>query len=249
MNGMGIRSASDGNTRGRLARASGVLRLFSRSQHVALAIGVAVLICATWAGCNGFFISPTVSSIYITPSASTLAVSSTETLTATANYSDGSSSTLTGSSVGWSSSETTIASITSPGGVVTAVGDGTATITASYQNVSATATVNVSPSNVTTLTITTTQGSTSPQSTASIAGAPATLQFYAYANQSTSQDVTNAVTWSSSNTAAATISTGLSSGDGVVTSVAAGTTNITATITNTTTGAIIASNTIALTVQ
>jgi hypothetical protein len=35
----------------------------------------------------------------------------------------------------------------------------------------------------------------------------------------------------------------------VVTSVAAGTTNITATITNTTTGAIIASNTIALTVQ
>jgi hypothetical protein len=105
--------------------------------------------------------------------------------------------------------------------------------------------------NVTSLSITTTQGSTNPQSTATISGVPATLQFYAYANGSSlpANDLTQAVTWTSSNTMVATISTGLSSGNGLATSVAAGTTNITATITNTSNNTQITSNTIALTVQ
>jgi hypothetical protein len=104
--------------------------------------------------------------------------------------------------------------------------------------------------NVTSLSITTTQGSTNPQSTATISGAPATLQFYAYANGSTLDDVTQAVAWTSSNTNVATISSGLSNGgNGLATSVAAGTTTITATITNTTTGTRVTSNTIVLTVQ
>lgn len=212
-----------------------------------LTAGCAIFLCLAWAGCNGFFVNPSISSIYVTPAAATIAINNTVQLTATATYSDGSTSTLTGSSAGWTSSDTTIATVTSPGGLVTGVSTGSATITVSAQGASSTATVTVSPSNVTSIVITTTQGSTSPQSTASISGAPATLQFYAYANGLSSDDLTNAATWISSSTSVATISTGLSSGSGLVTSVAPGTTNITASIA--TTSGTVTSNTIVLTVR
>src|SRR5208337_104613 len=192
-----------------------------------LAMGIAVLLCLTSAGCDGFFISPSISSIYITPSAATVSVNNTQQLTATATYSDGSKNTITGNNVGWSSSNDAVATITN-GGLVTGVAVGTATMTASAQGVSGTATVTVTVQNLTTISITTTQGSTNPPSTATITGVPNTLQFYAYANLSASQDITNSVTWKSSNTNVATISTGLSSGNGLATSVATGTTVITA---------------------
>jgi hypothetical protein len=102
---------------------------------------------------------------------------------------------------------------------------------------------------VTTLSITTIQGSTTPQNTATISGVPGTLQFYAYANMSASQDVTTAVNWTSSNTSVATIGTGASGSAGVLAATAAGTTNVTATITNTVTNQVITSNTCVVTVQ
>jgi hypothetical protein len=217
----------------------------------ALTAGVALLLCVTWAGCSGFFISPSISSIYISPPSATIATGNTQQLTATARFSDGSSNTISGESVGWSSSATNIATVTSPGGLVTGAGTGTATITCTDQGVTATASITVTPMNVTSISITTTQGSTNPQSTATISGAPATLQFYAYANGSgtPANDLTQAVSWFSSNTNVATISSGLSSGNGLATSVAAGTTNITATITNASNNTLITSNTIVLTVQ
>lgn len=214
-----------------------------------LTAGITLLLCVTW-GCSGFFINPSISSIYISPSAVTIAVGDHKQLTATARYSDGSSNTISGNSVGWTSSNTSVATVTSPGGEVTGVATGTATITASDQGVSGTASVTVTITNVNSLSITTTQGSTNPQSTATISGVPNTLQFYAYANGSTIDDLTQAVTWTSSNTNVATISSGLSGGgNGLATSVAVGTTNITATITNTTTNTLVTSNTIVLTVQ
>ncbi|MGB8769385.1 MAG: Ig-like domain-containing protein [Candidatus Korobacteraceae bacterium] len=217
--------------------------------RLVLTAGVAVLFCVTWGSCSGFFISPSLSSIYITPASATIAITNTVQLTATGIYSDGSQNKIQGSSVGWSSSDDTIATVTSPGGLVAGVATGTATITASAQGVTTTASVTVTPTNITTLSITTTQGSTSGQSSATISGAPATLQFYAYGNSLSSNDLTQAVTWSSSNTSVATISSGLGSGNGLATSVAAGTTNITATIVNTSNNQTIASNTIVLTVQ
>lgn len=219
-----------------------------RSQRRTVLTGLSLLLCMTWSGCSGFFINPSISSIFITPASATVATGMTQQLTATARYSDSSSGNLTGSSVGWSSSETGIATV-SPGGLVTGVAIGTATITATAQGVTSTATITVTPTNVTTIVITTTQGSTNAQSTATISGAPATLQFYAYANGSTIDDVSQAVTWTSSNTSVATISSGLPSGNGLATSVATGSTNITATITNTTTNTLITSNTVVLTVQ
>jgi Bacterial Ig-like domain (group 2) len=211
-----------------------------------LATGIALLLCLVLAGCTGFFISPSISSVFITPAAATIAVNGTQQLIATGTFSDGSKTPLTGSTVGWSSSDDTIATITN-GGLVTGVGTGTATMTASAEGVSGTANVTVTVQNLTSIVITTTQGSTNPPSGVTITGVPATLQFYAYANGSASQDITNAVTWSSSNTGVATISTGLSSGSGLATSVATGTTVITAS----SVGSLgtVTSNRITLTVQ
>src|SRR5271167_1336322 len=216
-----------------VALAGRILRLLS---HRRLALTIALLLCLPGAVCSGFFISPSISSIYVNPPSSTIAVNNTVQLTAHAIFSDGSQNIIQGTSVGWSSSNTAVATVTSPGGLVTGVSTGTATIT-------------VTPTNITTLSITTTQGNPSPQLTATISGTPATLQFYAYGNGLSSNDLTQAVTWTSSNTNVATISSGLSSGNGLATSVAAGTTNITATITNTTSGTLVTSNTIVLTVQ
>ena len=216
--------------------------------RLALTIAGSLALCPFLASCSGFFIKPSISSIFITPSAATVGIGQMVSLAAFATYSDGTQNQISGSSVGWTTSDSTIASVTSPGGSVTGVGIGSATITASSQGITGTATVNVTVSNITSLVITINPGSTHPITTATLSGVPNTLQFYAYANNSSSNDVTQAVTWTSSNTQVATISSGLSSGNGVANSVAAGTTNITATTTNTTNGQMVSSQTIVLTV-
>jgi len=220
-----------------------------RVRQLVATVAVALFSSAFLSSCSGFFIKPTISSIYITPSAATVGVGQMVSLSATATYSDGSQNQISGSSVGWTSSDNTIATVTSPGGSVTGVAIGTATITASAQGVTGTATVTVTLANITSLVINTTQGSTTNQTTATISGAPNSLQFYAYANGSGTNDVTQAVTWTSSNTSVATISSGLPSGNGLATSVAAGTTKITASTTNSATGQVVNSQTIVLTVQ
>jgi uncharacterized protein YjdB len=194
-------------------------------------------------------------------------------------YSDGNQREVNGDSTTWSSSDPAIATVSSPGGLVTGAAAGSATITAtttatipgtgchvvvsinngsptvakictgdSTETLTATVNVNVMASDVNRTVITTTQGSTLSQSTATIPAAPAALQFYAYANGDASNDLTESVTWASSNPTVATISNGLSSGNGMATVVAAGTTNITATTTNSA-GQVVNSQTIALTVQ
>ncbi len=218
-------------------------------RRLALTVAAGLALSPFLASCSGFFVKPTISSVYVTPAAATLGVGQNTPLLAYATYSDGTQNQLSGDSVGWTSSDTTIATVTSPGGSVTGVAIGSATITATAQGVSGTATVTVTVANITSLVINTTQGSTTNQTTATISGAPNTLQFYAYANGSANNDVTNAVNWTSSNTQVASISTGLTSGSGLATSVAPGTTNITATTTNSATGQKVTSQTIVLTVQ
>ncbi len=243
-----------------------------------LTVAVGLFLSAFLIACSGFFINPTISSTYITPASAMIAASSTVQLVAHGLYADGSQNEVNGDSTSWSSSDPTIATVTSPGGLVTGVAVGTATITAtttvtipgsgcqsvvtlsptlqlqkicrntSTQTFTATVNVGVMASNVTRAVITTAQASTVSQATATTSGAPATLQFYAYANGDASSDVTQAVTWTSSNKNVATISSGLSSGNGLVTSVAAGTTNITASTTNST-GEVVNSQTVVLTVQ
>jgi uncharacterized protein YjdB len=217
-------------------------------RRLALTVAASLALSPFLTSCSGFFIKPTISSVYVTPAAATLGIGQNTPLSAYATYSDGTQNQLSGDSVGWTSSDTTIATVTSPGGSVTGVAIGSSTITATAQGVSGTATVTVTLANITSLVINTTPGSTTKQTTANISGTNGTLQFYAYANGSASNDVTQAVTWTSSNTNVASISSGNSSGNGLASAVSAGTTNITATTTNSATGQIVNSQTIVLTV-
>jgi hypothetical protein len=126
----------------------------STKQKLRLAGALAALATLALAvSCTGFFVNPTVSTITIDPPTPSVSMASNLQLIAAATYSDGSTGTLTGgtscsgSTVCWSSSDTTIASITT-GGLVTGVSQGTATITAASGAITATTTATVVLSNV-----------------------------------------------------------------------------------------------------
>jgi|ERR1700683_1293462 hypothetical protein len=95
--------------------------------------------------CTGFFVNPTVSTITVDPPTPSVAVGTTLQLTAAATYSDGSTGTLsggtgcTGNTVCWTSSDTTVATI-STGGLMTGVATGTTTITAANTSITGTTT-------------------------------------------------------------------------------------------------------------
>jgi len=236
------------DNRGEFSSSADEHRLRRFRRRLVLVAAVSLLLCPFLTSCGGFFIKPSISSIFIQPSSATVGVGQQVSLAAFATYSDGTQNQISGSSVGWSSSAPNIASITSPGGQATGVAIGTATMTASSQGISGTGTVNVTLSNITSLVINTTQGSTQNQTIATINGTTGTLQFFAYANGSAQNDVTQSVTWTSSAQGVATIASGGTSGNGLAQAVGPGTTNITATITNTTTGQLVSSQSIALTV-
>lgn len=139
--------------------------------------------------------------------------------------------------VAWNSSSAQIATINSAG-LATAVGQGSATITALYTNANGGSTVTA------TATFTVTSGTTQ-QFTAvtiipgsqSVSASGQTGQFIALATMGGTglqQDVTNSpqLQWASSIPSIATITSGLGSGNGLVTGKAVGSTNITAELRN-----------------
>ncbi len=108
-----------------------------------------LLVAAFGAGCKGFFVPPTLSSITINPASPSVQIGSTVALQAFGVNSDGTGSYLT-SGVSWSTSDDTIATITGScatepcGGVsVLGVAAGQVTITASAESVTNTATATV----------------------------------------------------------------------------------------------------------
>jgi uncharacterized protein YjdB len=154
-----------------------------------------------------------VASVSVTPSTASTIVGQSVTLTATPK--DGAGNTLTGRVVGWTSSNTSIATVTSSG-VVTGVGSGTATITASSEGVSGSATVTVGGIPVASVTV-------SPSTSSLLVGQTTTLT-------ATLKDgngnvlAGRAITWTSSASSVATVSA-----TGVVTGVSGGAATITAT--------------------
>lgn len=107
-----------------------------------LAFGVLVA-AAVGAGCRGFFVKPTLSSITINPTAPSVQLGQTTTLQAFGVNSDGQGSNLT-SGVSWSSSDPNTATVTGTGSAtLKGIAIGTATITASTQSVTNTATATV----------------------------------------------------------------------------------------------------------
>jgi len=162
----------------------------------------------------------TLSSIAVTPSTAVLAPASTLAYQAIGTYSDSSTQNITGS-VTWSSSMTNVVSI-SGGGLATGQSAGQATIQAQVGTVSGTAQIVVEASALQSITVTTTGTASIPVQVEQQYTAIAT-----FADKST-QNLTQSVTWASSNSSVATV--GDTAGTlGLATGVAPGTSNLTAT--------------------
>lgn len=159
---------------------------------------------------------PSLTSINVTPATDSMLAGATQQYAAQCNYSDGSNTNCT-TSVGWSSSNTAAATI-SIGGLASGVAAGSTTITATFGPITGTGALSVTSPPLTSITVT--------PATASIVAKSSTQQYAAQCNYSngTTSNCTTAVTWSSSNLAAATIS-----GSGLATGIAAGNSTITAT--------------------
>jgi trimeric autotransporter adhesin len=158
----------------------------------------------------------TLKSIEVSPANSTLPVNTTQQFSAVGSYSDGSSRDLT-AQVSWSSS--TIGSATvSTSGLVTGVGGGSATITATLNSVSGSTSVTVSAPTITAISVApgdvTLPLAVSEQYTAS-----------AIYSDGSVQDLVSGVTWSSSSATVASVDS-----NGLATTLSAGTATITATV-------------------
>src|ERR1700722_1536487 len=156
----------------------------------------------------------TLTSIAVTPANPSISAGATQQFTATGTFSDASTQNLT-SSVTWTSSKTTVATI-SASGLASGVAAGSSTIQAASGSVSGSTTLTVNAVAPTLVSIAVTPASPSIQN-------GATQQFTdtgTYSDTSTN-NITSAVTWSSSNSGVATISSA-----GLATSVGTGTSTI-----------------------
>jgi len=149
-----------------------------------------------------------VTSISLNKTSTSLYVGDTETLTATVSPSNATDKTVT-----WSTSDASIVTVNN--GTITAIAEGTATITAKAGDQSATCEVTVSEKVIYVTAISLDQTSAS-------LNVGATLQLTATVTPDNAVD--KDVTWTSSNTDIATVST-----DGLVTALKVGSTTITAT--------------------
>jgi len=151
----------------------------------------------TTAGAAVTVIPPALVTLTIAPAAVTLAVGQTQAFTVTGTYTDGTTQDLTGTGA-WTSSDETVATITTPGGVGTARAVGQTTIAVTADGKTTTATVTVTPPTLTVLAL---------APTLPIRGVGQTVQFQATGTYTdgTTQDLTGGVTWTSSDPAVATI--------------------------------------------
>jgi hypothetical protein len=147
--------------------------------------------------CTGFFQNPTATTLTVGPATFNLNQNATQQMTATATYNDGSTKSLgSGSGIVWSSSDDTIATVSSTGLVTGIAVGGPATITGDYGTVSGTASATVVLSNVTAIKISPLNG------TVLINGGVSPTFTCAATVSGSSQpvDVTSTVSWSISNT-------------------------------------------------
>jgi len=168
--------------------------------------------------CSSSNPSVSLTSIGITPSDPSIAQGSTVQLTATGTYSDNSTQDVT-STASWTSSDPSKATVSSTG-LVTGVAPGTVTVTASVGSVTGTVSVAVTAATLASIAVT-------PPNPSVAKGT--TQQFTATGtySDSTTQDITDQVTWSSSDVSTATVSDAAGS-KGLATTKAVGTTTISA---------------------
>jgi len=194
---------------------------------------------AVAAGCKGFFVNPTLTSMAVSPTSASLIEGQTQQVSATGTYNDGSTKDLTGTA-SWTTSDSTVATV-SAGGLVKAASSiasppGSATITATSGTLTATSAITVNTGPLTTITISTTTPNPAVGQTVVFTA------LGTYSGSSQQQDITSLVTWTSTNTAViATISGG--SGAVLSTANSGATTNVTASLSG------ISSNILTITVQ
>ncbi len=164
----------------------------------------------------------TLTSIAITPaSPSPLADGTTEQFTAIGTFSDGSTQNLS-SAVSWTSSAPGVFSVDTHG-LVTGTGVGSASLSAAYQGQSAsTPTFQVTPATLASISV-------SPSSASLAQGQTQQLTATGTYTDSSTQNVSSQVTWTSQNTGVATVNA-----SGLVTAAAAGASSITAQLGSTT---------------
>lgn len=166
-----------------------------------LPAAVAVWMTLGSAGCRGFFVKPTLSSITVTPATPSLQIGNTQQMIATGTNNDGSTTDLTNSAT-WTSSAPTFVSVTTHG-LIKGLANTTSavTITATSGAISGNTTVTVGQAQQT-ITITSNQGTSF-----SLTTFPAGTIIALTADQNGS-DVTGSVTWSSSNTNVISVTSG-----------------------------------------
>lgn len=159
----------------------------------------------------------TLTSLAISPSNPALVIGSTQQLSVTGTFSDGSTQNLT-SLVSWNSAQPTIASVGS-GGLATGQSAGTSTVSATYASVTGSTTVTVSSATLISLSI-------NPSTLAIPPGFGQQISAVGKYSDGTVQNVTNMAHWTSSDATVATV--GNSGTSGQVTGVSAGWTRISA---------------------
>jgi len=164
-------------------------------------------------------------SIVVTPENSSVGQGAHQQFTATGTFSDNTTQDIT-KSAHWSSSDTTIATIGNTAGskgLAVTVAAGSTTITATSGGISGSTLLTVSGAKLVSITVT-------PATT--FAGFNTTVQYTAVGtfSDNTSEDITNVVTWSSSDPSIATISNEPGSKGLATTDHRLGSTTITATL-------------------
>jgi uncharacterized protein YjdB len=181
--------------------------------HTAIVLCFAALGCGGGGGVAG---PPAVASVSVVLGQPTIVVGGTTTAVATLK--DAGGNVLTGRTIGWSSDNSAVATV-SLGGVVTAVGAGSARITATSEGASGSATLTVTIPPVASVTV---------SLAASHVVVGATTQATATTKDANGVTLTGrTVSWSSDNSAVATVSG--SGAFATVTAISVGTANIIAT--------------------
>jgi Bacterial Ig-like domain (group 2) len=198
---------------------TGTVTITAGGLATAVATGTSMIQAVSGAisGSTTLTVTPaTLVSIAVSATSLSIAKGTSEQFTATGTYSDGSTQNIT-ASVTWSSLTTSVATITT-GGMVTAVGTGTSSIQAVSGAISGSTTLIVTAPMLVSIAVTPANPTI---------GSTGTEQFTAtgkYTDSST-QNLTTMVTWSSSQTNIATISN-IAGTNGRATAVANGTTTI-----------------------
>ncbi len=189
-----------------------------------LAISLALLTSACGGGGTPTVGPPELASIAVTPLDASISLGATQSFSATGTYTDGSTQDLT-SSVTWSSSNAAVATISNAAGtkgVASSTGLGSTTITASSGSRTGLATLTVTAATLVSISL-------APQSPAVSLGMNQQFTATGTYSDSSTQNITDSVVWTSATQTVATISNA-SGSQGLATSVGAGTSKITATV-------------------